>query len=94
MISRRTWLGLSTAPGGPDDALDAVRSGALVRVAVDGQISDLSATELGPDAIQEILPSLLHKRMRVEAEGARWDPAPARYPGTQIGQRFFALEAG
>jgi len=95
MISRRTWPGVSSAPGGPDgarrqylsvssvfiltdDVLDAVRSGELVRVAVDGRISDLSATELGPDAIQEILPSLLHKRLRVEAEGARWDPEPRR----------------
>jgi hypothetical protein len=76
-----------------DDALDAVRSGEPVRVAVDGRIWDLSATELGPDAIQELLPSLLQKRLRVEAEGARWDPAPARYPGAQIGQWFFALDA-
>ena len=76
-----------------DTALDAVRAGEPVRLAVDGRVWDLHATPLGPPAIQAILPSLLRKRLRVEAHGARWDPAPPRYPGTQIGQWLFALEA-
>lgn len=89
----RLYLYVSSVFTLGDDALDAVRSGEPVRVAVDGRIWDLSATALDSDAIQEILPSLLSGRMGVEAEGAHWDPAPARYPHTQIAQSFFELAA-
>ena len=45
-----------------------------------------SAAEIDP-----VLPSLV-RSMAMQAEGLRWDPQTARYPGTQVTQWLFRLE--
>ncbi len=89
----RLYLDVMTIFISGDDGLEAVLSGEGVRMRADGTIYELSATHLtDPRDIDPILPTLMRKS-GVEATGVRWDPEPARYPGTQVDRWFFRLES-
>ena len=76
-----------------DAALGELRAGTELRLRVQGRVHPLRATELSRSAeIDPILPSLVRDTMAIEATGLRWDPEPARYPGTQIRRWLFRLE--
>ena len=85
------YLTVSTLFTFSDDALDAILAGEGVRMRADGKVYDLSATHL-TDArdIDPLLPALV-RADGVEVTGARWDPEPSRYPGTQMPRWFFRL---
>lgn len=77
-----------------DAALGELLAGGRVHLRADGRIYELTATRLGTAAeIEQVLPTLLREHLKVEATGIRWDPEPARYPGTQIRQWFFRLRS-
>jgi hypothetical protein len=77
-----------------DAALEEVLAGGGVRLLVDGKIYELAARRLTTAAeIDPVLLTLVRQNLKVEATGIRWDPEPARYPGTQIRQWFFRLES-
>jgi len=74
--------------------LAAMDAGDEVLVRVDGKLYPVRATPLRSAAeIDPILPVLVRDEMKMEASGLRWDPSPARYPGTQVLQWFFRLES-
>ena len=88
------YLHVSTIFTLGDSALEELLAEGSLQLLADGRLYDLRATRL--DARQEIdplLPTLLRENMKVEATGARWDPTPERYPGTQVRQWFFRLES-
>ena len=63
-----------------------------MRVAVDGRVWTGRAVPLtSAGEIEPLLPELLRLN-HVQARAPRWDPEPARYPGTQIQQWFFRVE--
>jgi hypothetical protein len=77
-----------------DDALDAVLAGERIEMSADGKLYLLRATRLTETAdIDRILPTFVRKSLKIEATGVRFDPKPARYPGTQARQWFFRLES-
>ena len=87
------YLRVSTILPTSDAALDELRAGAELRLRAQGHVHPLRAIELTRAAeIDPILPSLVRDTLAIEATGLRWDPDPARYPGTQIRQWFFRLE--
>jgi hypothetical protein len=74
--------------------LEVMNAGDEIFVRVDGVLHAVRATPLRSAAeIDPILPALVGSEMRMEATGLRWDPTPARYPGTQVMQWFFRLES-
>jgi hypothetical protein len=88
------YLHVSTIFSLADGALDELLAGGELQLLADGRLYDLRATRLeGPEMIDPILPTLLGENLKVETTGARWDPTPERYPGTQIRQWFFRLES-
>ena len=89
----KLYLSVSTLFTFGDDALDAILAGEGVRMRADGKVYDLSATHLTKARdIDPILPALVRAN-GIEATGIRWDPAPERYPGTQMGRWFFRLQS-
>jgi hypothetical protein len=87
------YLHVSTIFAASDAALDELRAGGELRLRAGGRVHPLRAVELTSAAeIDPILPSHVRGTLAVEATGLRWDPHPARYPGTQIRQWFFRLE--
>jgi hypothetical protein len=87
------YLHVSTILASSDAALDELRGGAELRLRAQGRVHPLRAIELTTAAeIDPLLPSLVRDTLAIEARGLRWDPHPARYPGTQIRQWFFRLE--
>ena len=87
------YLHVSTILALDDAALDELRAGAELRLGTQGRVHPLRAVELtSAAAIDPILPSLVRDTLAIEATGLRWDPDPARYPGTQIRQWLFRLE--
>jgi hypothetical protein len=87
------YLYVSTILPGSDAALGELHSGGELRLRAQGRVYPLRATELTRGAeIDPILPSLVRNTMAIEATGLRWDPEPARYPGTQIRRWLFRLE--
>ena len=87
------YLQVSTILPASDAALDELRAGAELRLRAQGRVHPLRAIELTTGAeIDPILPTLVRETLAIEATGLRWDPEPARYPGTQIRQWFFRLE--
>lgn len=88
------YLVVSTIFSAEDAALDEVLAGGRVRARIEGKRYDLRAARLErAEDIDPFLPSLLRESMGIESEGARWDPEPERYPGTQVRQWFFRLES-
>jgi hypothetical protein len=87
------FLHVSTILPRSDAALDELRGGAELRLRAEGRVHPLRAVELTSAAeIDPLLPSLVRDQLSIEATGLRWDPHPARYPGTQVRQWFFRLE--
>jgi hypothetical protein len=87
------YLYVSTILPASDAALDELRSGAELRLRARGSVHPLRAVELTTGAeIDPILPTLVRETLAIEATGLRWDPEPARYPGTQIRRWLFRLE--
>ena len=87
------YLQVSTILPAQDAALGELRAGAELRLRAQGRVHPLRAIELTTGAeIELILPTLVRETLAIEATGLRWDPEPARYPGTQIRQWFFRLE--
>lgn len=88
------YLHASTIFDLDDAALGEVLAGGGVRLLADGRLYELAARRLTTAAeIDPVLPTLVRENLKVEATGIRWDPEPARYPGTQIRQWFFRLES-
>jgi len=87
------YLHVSTLFSLDDGALEELLAGGGLVLRAGGRLYDLRAIRL-TDAreIERILPTLVREEMNVEASGLRWDPQPARYPGTQLRQWFFRLE--
>lgn len=76
-----------------DDALDALLAGERLRMRANGKLYDLDATRLTtPEEVDPLLPGML-RQSGIEATGARWDPEPERYPGTQVRRWLFRLES-
>jgi hypothetical protein len=87
------YLYVSTILPGSDAALRELRGGAELRLRTRGRVHPLRATELTTGAeIDPILPTLVRETFSIEGTGLRWDPEPARYPGTQIRRWLFRLE--
>jgi hypothetical protein len=90
----RPHLHVFTFVKGDDAALAELLGGAELRMAEGGKVYPLEAVPLTrAEDIEAILPSLLRQSMQMEATGLRWDPEPARYPGTQLRQWFFRLQS-
>jgi hypothetical protein len=88
------YLHAQTIFSANDPALDAILAGEPLEMQVDGRIYPLDAQHLTEAAdIERVLPTLVRRGMRIEATGIRWDPKPARYPGTQVRQWFFRLRS-
>jgi hypothetical protein len=87
-------LHVFTFATGDDAALAELLAAGGLRMGVAGRIHALRATPLTAAAeIEAILPALVRDEMKMDATGLRWDPRPARYPGTQLRQWFFRLES-
>lgn len=87
-------LHVSTIFSLSDAALDELVESGRLRLRANGRVYDLRATRLTTAAeIDPLLPTLVRGQMKIEATGLRWDPEPARYPGTQLRQWFFRLES-
>jgi hypothetical protein len=77
-----------------DPALDELLESGRIALRANGRVHALRATRLTSAAeIEPVLPTLVRDRMNIDATGLRWDPEPARYPGTQLRQWFFRLES-
>ncbi len=88
------YLLVSTIFSAEDAALNETLAGGRVRARIAGKLYDLRATRLErAEDIDPFLPSLLRETMGMESQGARWDPLPDRYPGTQMRRWFFRLES-
>jgi hypothetical protein len=87
-------LHLSTILGLSDPALDELLESGRLGLRAGGRVYALRATRLtSAREIDPLLPALVRDQMKIEATGLRWDPEPARYPGTQLRQWFFRLES-
>ena len=87
------YLQASTIFARDDGALDALLAGEGLRMRVGSKLYDLDARRLTtPEEVSPLVPVIL-RQSRIEATGARWDPEPERYPGTQARQWFFRLES-
>jgi hypothetical protein len=87
-------LHVFTFATGEDGALAELLAGGGLRMRADGRIHELRAAPLtGSAEIEALLPAIVRDEMKMEASGLRWDPRPARYPGTQLRQWFFRLES-
>jgi hypothetical protein len=76
-----------------DPALDELLEDGRLGLRANGRVYALRATRLTTAReVDPLLPGLVHDQMKIEATGLRWDPEPARYPGTQLRQWFFRLE--
>jgi hypothetical protein len=79
---------------GDDAALAEVLGGGELRMAEGGKVYPLAAVQLtGAGEIEPVLPSLVRQTLQMEATGLRWDPEPARYPGTQLRQWLLRLHS-
>lgn len=75
-----------------DAALDELLESGRLDLRANGRVHALGATHLTTAAEIEPLLATLVRAMAMEATGLRWDPAPARYPGTQVRLWLFRLE--
>lgn len=74
-------------------AADALAAEGELQIATGGKLYRARAVRLEtPEAIGAVLPVLLREGFDAEAAHVRWDPAPERYPGTQLRQWFFRVE--
>lgn len=88
------YLHAQTIFSANDAALDAILAGERLEMRAAGHVYPLKATPLTETAdIERVLPTLVRQGMKIEATGIRWDPEPARYPGTQMRQWFFRLSS-
>jgi hypothetical protein len=87
-------LHVFTFATGEDAALAELLAGGGLRMQAAGRIHELRTTPLtAATEIEAILPALVRDEMKMEATSLRWDPRPARYPGTQLRQWFFRLDS-
>lgn len=87
------YLQVSTIFEQDVEGVGALEAGDTVRMQVGDDVYPLVATPLTTAAdVQHLVPVLL-RRSGIDATGARWDPDPERYPGTQIRQWFYRLES-